>query len=123
MQPSLTESVDIWRCVMEHSLQTLNAAQRVQLWAERIAECRSSGMSVRAWCRENEISEKTYYYWQRRLYQQLVSTTETVSFAAVPQGIQTGQSSGAAAKISLSGATIEIYPEADAQMIQAILQT
>ena len=47
---------------MEHSLQTLNAAQRVQLWAERIAECRGSGMSVRAWCRENEISEKPYYY-------------------------------------------------------------
>ena len=52
---------------MEHRLQTLNAAQRVELWAERIAECRSSGMSVRAWCREKEISEKTYYYWQRRL--------------------------------------------------------
>ena len=108
---------------MEHSLQTLNAAQRVQLWAERIAECRSSGKSVRAWCRENEISEKTYYYWQRRLYQQMVSTAERVDFAEIPRGVQIGQSSGAAAKISLSGATIEVYSGADAQMIQAILQT
>ena len=108
---------------MEHSLQTLNAAQRVQIWAERIAECRSSGMSVRAWCRENEISEKTYYYWQRRLYQQMVSTAERVDFAEIPQGAQTGQCSGAAAKISLSGATIEVYPGADAQMIRVILQT
>ena len=108
---------------MEHSLQTFNAAQRVELWAERIAECRGSGMSVRAWCRENEISEKAYYYWQRRLYQQTVSTTEAVSFAEIPRGIQTGQYSGAAAKISVSGATIEVYPGADAQIIQAILQT
>ena len=108
---------------MEHSLQTLNASQRVQLWAERIAECRGSGMSVRAWCREKEISEKTYYYWQRRLYQQMVSTTEAVSFAEIPREIQTGQCSGVAAKISLSGATIELYQGADAQMIQAILQT
>ena len=108
---------------MEHRLQTLNAAQRVELWAERIAECRSSGMSVRAWCRENEISEKTYYYWQRRLYQQLVSTTEAVSFAEVPRGIQTGQCSGAAAKVCLAGATIEVYPGAETQMIQVILET
>ena len=108
---------------MEYSLQSLNAVQRVQLWAERIAECRGSGKSVRAWCKGNGISEKTYYYWQRRLYQQMVCTTEAVSFAKIPQGIQTGQCSGAAAKISLSGATIEFYPGADAQMIQAILQT
>ena len=108
---------------MEHSLQALNAAQRAQLWAERIAECRGSGMSVRAWCRENKISEKTYYYWQRRLYQQMVSTAEAVSFAEIPHEVQTGPSSGAAAKISLAGATIEIYPGADAQMIQAIVQT
>ena len=71
---------------MEHRLQTLNAAQRVQLWAERIAECRSSGKSVRAWCRENEISEKTYYYWQRRLYEQMVSAAERVDFAEIPGG-------------------------------------
>ena len=108
---------------MEQSLQTLNADQRVQLWAERIEECRSSDMSVRAWCRENGISEKTYYYWQRRLYQEMVCTTEAVSFAKIPQRIQTGQCSGAVAKVSLSGATIEFYPGADAQMIQAILQT
>ena len=108
---------------MEQSLQTLNAVQRIQIWAERIAECRSSGKSVRAWCREKEISEKTYYYWQRRLYQQMAYRTEAVSFAKIPQGIQTGQCSGAAAKVSLSGATIEFYPGADAQIIQAILQT
>ena len=92
------------------------------MWVERIAECRGSGKSVRAWCRENGISEKTYYYWQRRLYQQMASTTGTVSFAEIPRVIQTDECSGVAAKISLTGATIEVYPGADAQMIQAILR-
>lgn len=107
---------------MEHSLQRLNAAQRVQLWAERIAECRSSGMSVRAWCKGHELSEKTYYYWQRRLYQQMAATAETVSFAEIPCIEQPKQGSSLAAKINLSGATVEVYPGADTQMIQAILQ-
>ena len=108
---------------MEQRLQTINAVQRVQGWAERIAECRSSGMSVRAWCRENEISEKTYYYWQRRLYQQMVSATECVDFAEIPHGVQTGQSTGAIAKVCLTGVTIEVYPGAETQMIQVILET
>ena len=107
---------------MEHSIQRLNAAQRVELWVERIAECRSSGKSVRAWCREHEISEKTYYYWQRRLYQQMITTAESVRFAEVPCREETAPNPGAAAKISLSGATVEVYPGADEQMIQTILQ-
>ena len=108
---------------MEHSLQRLNAAQRVQLWVERITECRSSGKSVRAWCREHEISEKTYYYWQRRLYQQMITTAETVRFVEVPCREETAPNPGATAKIGLSGATVEVYPGADSQMIQTILQT
>lgn len=108
---------------MEQSLQRINAAQRVQLWTERIAGCCSSGMGVRAWCREHEISEKTYYCWQRRLYQQMVSTAEAVSFAEISSLIETGRNCGAAAKICLSGASVEVYPGADAQMIQTILQT
>lgn len=40
---------------------------RLQYWAGVLKERQESGQSVRAWCRENEVGEKTYYYWQRRL--------------------------------------------------------
>lgn len=33
---------------MEKSLQTLNRQEKVAVWSERIAACRSSGISVRA---------------------------------------------------------------------------
>ena len=107
---------------MGHSLQTLNAGQRAQLWVERIAECRGSGLSVGEWCRDNEISEKTYYYWQRRLYQQMVSTAEQVSFAEIPREVQTGRCGEVTAKISMPGASVEICPGADAETIRAILE-
>lgn len=68
---------------MEQSLQTLTANQRMAEWGERIAACRNSGLSVRAWCREHEISEKTYFYWQRRVYQTL-SSRQGSYFAEVP---------------------------------------
>ena len=54
---------------MEQSLQAMSKQERLENWTARIMACRSSGMTVRAWCRENGLSEKTYYYWQRRLFQ------------------------------------------------------
>ena len=53
----------------------------------------------------------------------MISATERVDFAEIPPEVQTGQSTGAIAKVYLSGAAIEVYPGADAQMIQAILET
>ena len=107
---------------MEQRLQTLNAAQRVEIWAERIAECRGSGLSVREWCRDNEISEKTYYYWQKKLYQQMISAAEEVSFAEVPREVQTGRCAKVTARISMPGASVEVYSGADAETVRAIIE-
>ena len=40
---------------------------KLQEWAARIQDCRSSGLSVRAWCRQEEINATTYYRWEREL--------------------------------------------------------
>ena len=53
---------------MEQSLQNISKQNRLEQWSRKIVACRSSGMTVRTWCQENGISEKTYYYWQRRLF-------------------------------------------------------
>ena len=36
-------------------------------WAERVRACRSSGLSVTAWCEEEGIERKTYYRWEREV--------------------------------------------------------
>ena len=43
--------------------------KQVQLreWAEMVRACRSSGMSVRRWCMENGVNQKTYYYRLRKV--------------------------------------------------------
>lgn len=38
----------------------------LQEWSARIGECRSSGQSVQAWCKEQGIKPKTYYYWEKQ---------------------------------------------------------
>ena len=36
-------------------------------WKDRVADCRSSGMSVKHWCEENGCSPKTYYRWEQEI--------------------------------------------------------
>lgn len=43
----------------------LKRLSRLSEWKERVAECRSSGLSVKAWCNEHGICTQTYYRWEK----------------------------------------------------------
>ena len=61
---------------------------KLQEWAARIQDCRSSGLSVRAWCRQEEINAATYYRWERELLAlaetEPCSSVSAVRFAELP---------------------------------------
>ncbi|MGI6634150.1 MAG: IS66 family insertion sequence element accessory protein TnpA [Christensenellales bacterium] len=38
-------------------------------WQQLVYDCRHSGMTVRAWCAQNGVSEKTYFYRQRKVWE------------------------------------------------------
>ena len=42
-------------------------AYRMEQWRQIIQDCQKSGLSNKAYCQEQGISEKTYYYWLRKL--------------------------------------------------------
>lgn len=49
------------------SIREMKHEARLIEWEERIAACRSSGAGVSRWCREQGISAKTYYRWEREV--------------------------------------------------------
>ena len=55
---------------------------RAQRWAMLIQECNSSGLTKREFCQQRGISEKSYYYWLRKLRSQVAEAT------ASPQLVQ-----------------------------------
>lgn len=105
---------------MEKSLQTLNRQEKIAVWSERIAACRSSGISVRAWCEGNGISTASYYKWQKKLF--CLAAQSAPQFAEVCVG--------PVAKISvtvhLGDVSVDIHSGADAEttaMLLRILQS
>ena len=47
-------------------LSKLNHHAHLAQWQQLVYDCRHSGMTVRAWCAQNGVSEKTYFYRQRK---------------------------------------------------------
>lgn len=102
---------------MEQRLQTLDAQQRIAVWSQRIADCRSSGMSVRTWCQEQNLSEKTYYYWQRRIFKAMTEQPTFTEISLAPKAAST-----VAVTIHMGETSVDIYTGADAATIETVLR-
>lgn len=70
---------------MDHQISDIRAAN----WKKLVNNAISSGKEIRIWCRENNISERQFYYWQRKLRleeaQKLMPNTDTSLPAARPE--------------------------------------
>ena len=93
---------------------------RAQSWAMVIQECSSSGLSNREFCRQRGISEKTYYYWLRKLRSQMAE-------AVAPQLVQLEPAPVLAQddvlQIQYRGAELKLPAGVDMDAVAALLRS
>lgn len=66
-------------------METQAMAVRQKQWLQAIQAAKQSGMTDRAWCKENGISCSTFYRWQRTLRDcALKQRANQVEFVALP---------------------------------------
>ena len=103
----------------------------LQLWRGRVMECRNSGKTIAVWCKENGINIKTYYFWQKRVWDKETQTLiqigqnqlpqpQAVQFVQVNLGMET--SSDADIVIRKDDWTVEIRNTANPALLSAVLQ-
>lgn len=63
--------------------------ERRKLWRQRVAQQKSSGQTVRAFCRENKLSECSFYQWRRQL-----GTADTAVRFALVEATKPGTGQG-----------------------------
>ena len=93
---------------------------RAQNWAMVIQECNSSGLSNREFCRQLGISEKTYYYWLRKLRSQMAEATapQLVPLDPAPVPIQDD-----VLQIQYRGAELKLPAGVDMDAVAALLRS
>ena len=100
---------------------------KLQEWAARIQDCRSSGLSVRAWCRQEEINAATYYRWERELLAlaetEPCSDVPVVRFAELPVPKQASRSVAERyATLHVGKGSLDIYPGCDAEQLRLLVE-
>ena len=121
----------------EMTIQRAGRQQNLLAWSQRVADCRSSGLSVNRWCAEHDIKPKTYYNWQKKVFaamieqqKTLVVMTETQSRfvelsapapePAPPPAAEPGQKNSLIASIRVGNASLDIYAGADAEVVATL---
>lgn len=106
---------------------TVRKHMKCEQWKSIITECRSSGMTVTAWCKANGICEQTYYRNLKKLRTEMlesfpVSVPDEKPVAFKRLEVQTTvPNTQAAVIIRLNSATVEISEGTSQQTIQAVL--
>lgn len=51
-------------------------AAKLPIWQERVRECRTSGMGVKAWCKAQGLDFTTYYRWEKKVLESVIPKRE-----------------------------------------------
>ena len=118
------------------SVDTREATQqyRMNKWAGIISECRSSGQTVAKWCADHNISEKSYYYWLKRIRTvacEALPALNTGNNPIVPVDIPLNaedtnpacQGASPDVVIRIGNATMEVYNNASQDVIEKAIRS
>lgn len=101
----------------------------VSKWTAIMTECRESGIPVKDWLVQNNVSRDQYYYWKRRLKNLCLESIPTdfvelscpVPAPQVPAKIASNETSPAAS-ILFGTAMVNIYESATADFITKLFE-
>lgn len=99
---------------------------KIQEWGVAIQDCRSSGLSVREWCRQRGVTSTTYYRWEREVLSSICgkdamrhSGTEFVELLA-PQPFRNVSERTATLNIGIG--SIDLYQEVEPDLLRTLVE-
>jgi hypothetical protein len=94
------------------------AATKPDQWRDRIAAQERSGIPVKQFCKEQGLTEYSFYAWRKRLRKQA-----PVRFALVERGVWQGTATDAGLELVLaSGERLRIGAAVDAATLRMVLE-
>ncbi|MBR1736938.1 MAG: hypothetical protein IJ736_07985, partial [Firmicutes bacterium] len=116
----------VWSVKHMNKIRETKRCINLKNWKEEIESQISSGLSVKEWCLQNNINQKSYYYHLRKVREASIEIKEKQEIIAVTEinkSISENKPSvDPTVIIRKEGIEIEIFGSTSAQMIQFLLQ-
>ena len=90
---------------------------RAQTWAMLIQECNNSGLTKREFCQQRGISEKSFYYWLRKLRSHMAEATSPQLVQLEPPAISDDM-----LQIQYRGAELKLPASVDIDAVATLLR-
>ena len=104
---------------MPKGLQIIKENNNLAEWSRQVEECRSSGLSVRAWCLEHQIAVSTFHYRQQKVWKALQKSNQ---FVEVPMFSDKSQDNNIAASVQIGSICAEVHNGADEATLAALFR-
>ncbi|HEV3257544.1 MAG TPA: hypothetical protein VG013_11730 [Gemmataceae bacterium] len=95
-----------------------------RFWRRLLRQWRKSGLSVRDFCAEQQVSEPSFYAWRRTLAERAAEATRFVPVHVVPDDQTTAAGAGSSSGLELvlgPGRLLRIGPGFDAATLERLL--
>lgn len=108
------------------------AEYRLSHWAQMMHERRESGLSIKAYCKQQGFHENVYYYWQRKLREtactELAAREQESETGLVPNGwsrLEAAESNPVETEITIeiNGCRISVSRGTDPNLLATVCRT
>lgn len=108
---------------LPENINEIKSSANLQKWIPIVTECCNSGQSKKSWCEERGIDVKSYFYYQKKIYN-LVKEPEPkfVELAPITESKPTVNAGTVAARITVNGITLELCNGVDSETVVSIVR-
>lgn len=103
---------------MSNGIRVIKENSNLAEWSRQVEECRSSGLSARAWCEQNGIAVSTFHYRQQKVWNAL---QERNQFVEVPLQVNEYRNENIAATVHIGEVRADIHNGADEATLTALI--
>lgn len=104
--------------IVSKGLRVIKENSNLAEWSRQVEKCRSSGLSVRAWCDQNRIAVSTFHYRQQKVWKALQRQNQ---FVEVPVSLDQCCSANIAATVQIGEVRADIHNGADEATLTALI--
>ena len=108
---------------LPENISDIKSEANLAKWIPIVTECCNSGQSKKAWCEERGIDVKSYFYYQKKVYNLIKKpSAEFAELVPVEEAKPVEMTNASVARIVIDGIIVELCNGIDSNTVSTIIR-